>query len=148
MWPTAALFLIHTISSTESNFIHWVVDLLIGYNRTGTCCHSWRLRLCIRAFISPLNTVFNMDQEHKIQSFLELNNALISWLLTYSSTQCPAVATQYSFNRAPPQRWVDEPKMLRNEVRRTDTWVKIKVVLALPNTCVSQTPVMIEVQYC
>jgi len=39
---------------------------------------------------------------------------------TYSSTQCPAVAIQFSFSTAPPQRWVlENPK---NEVRLTDTW--------------------------
>lgn len=38
---------------------------------------------------------------------------------THSSTQCPAVAIQFSLIKAPPQRWVlEKPK---NEVRRTDT---------------------------
>lgn len=47
----------------------------------------------------------------------QCNNMFDGW--TYSSTQCPAVAIQFSLMIAPPHRWVlENPK---NEVLRTDT---------------------------
>ena len=48
----------------------------------------------------------------------------IRTILTYSSTQWPAVATQSSLMRAPPHRWVEEnPK---KDVLRTETCNKNK----------------------
>ena len=51
-----------------------------------------------------------------------INDKKQKLIKTYSSTQWPAVATQYSLTRAPPQRWVDEKP--KKEVLRTDTWKK------------------------
>lgn len=42
---------------------------------------------------------------------------------TYSSTQCPAVAIQFSFRIAPPHLWVDEKP--KKDVLLTDTYENI-----------------------